>query len=645
MSYLNVSEIESALQNLVAAYPSTSELIALPHVSHEGRSVHALRVGKNQSTEADGLLVLGGVHAREWIPPDALISLAADLLEAYQINTGLVYQSKSYSATEINTLLTLINLFIIPCVNPDGRHYSQASDPNWRKNRRPSSSGGGPNCIGVDLNRNFDFLWDHLHKFAPDSGVNTSSNSCDKYIYRGPSSASEPETKNVVWLLDNNPRIRWFVDVHSAVPVILHSWGSDKNQTTDPSQSFQNAAFDTLRGRANDTAYKEYITLGDLHIATSLGTIMNDAIKAVRNINYGVEQAYSLYPTSGASDDYAFSRHFSDSGKTKTYGFTVECGSSFQPSWDEAENVIKEVSAGLIAFGLHAPSVTGSLDGDSKTVPQSGNYTIQQKSNNRFLDGHESSDKDFSVITRTMQNNDTQKWILTQVGGVYTIQQKSNNRFLDAHENAAEDFMVVTRSAQKDDTQRWVLLQEQGNPCTYTIQQLSSRRFMDAHEHSGKDYCVVTRTAQRNDTQKWCLKPLENNIYTIQQKSTNRFVDAHESSGKDFSVVTRTAQNNDSQRWILKLIGGVYTIQQKSNGRLLDAHEKSAKDFSVVSRITQNNDTQRWVLLPLGGDTYTIQQLSNSRLMDAHEHSGKDYSVVTRTAQKNDSQNWLIKKS
>ena len=211
-----------------------------------------------------------------------------------------------------------------------------------------------PTVSGVDLNRNFDFLWDHRAKFAPDSQVSTSDNPCNPSVYRGPSPASEPETQNVVWLLDTYPRIRWHVDVHSAVPVILHSWGSDQNQTADRSQTFFNAGFDGFRGRAGDLDYGEYIAPEDLVVIKNLGNRMNDAIRAVRNQDYGVEQAFGLYPTSGASDDYAFSRHFSDRSKTKVYGFTIECGQSFQPSWVEAEDVIREVSAGLIAFCLQA---------------------------------------------------------------------------------------------------------------------------------------------------------------------------------------------------------------------------------------------------------------------------------------------------
>ena len=75
MAYLNVIEIESALQSLADAYPATTELLEAPHLSHEGRKIHVLRVGKTGPGDVDGVLILGGVHAREWVPPDALVSL------------------------------------------------------------------------------------------------------------------------------------------------------------------------------------------------------------------------------------------------------------------------------------------------------------------------------------------------------------------------------------------------------------------------------------------------------------------------------------------------------------------------------------------------------------------------------------------
>lgn len=349
MAYLNVEEIETAIESLAAAYPETTELITVPNLTHEGRQTRVLRIGA-ANADGGGVLILGGMHAREWVPPDALISLAADLLEANDRGTGLGYGGKSFAADDIRQLMQALNIFVYPCVNPDGRHFSQTSDPQWRKNRRPSPGG----CVGVDINRNFDYLWDHSAKFAADSGVSASADPCDKNVYRGPSPASEAETRNVVWLLDSYPKIRWHVDVHSAVPVILHSWGSDQNQSAHTAQTFLNSAFDQVRGRKDDAAYGEYISQDDLDVVTSLSRQMDKAISEVHGIGYGVEQAYGLYPTSGASDDYAFSRHFADAGKSKVYGFTIECGRSFQPTWDDAEDVIREVCAGLIAFCLAA---------------------------------------------------------------------------------------------------------------------------------------------------------------------------------------------------------------------------------------------------------------------------------------------------
>jgi hypothetical protein len=290
------------------------------------------------------------VHAREWVPPDALVSLAADLLEAFQGGTGLAYGGSRFSAADVRAVLDGVGLFLLPCANPDGRQHSQAVDPMWRKNRRPHPSGG--DCIGVDLNRNFDFLWDHTAKFSSGSGVNTSANPCNRNVYRGPAAGSEPETRNVTWLLDTYPEIQWHIDVHSAIPAILYNWGSDENQTQDTEQTFLNPAFDALRGVPGDDAYREYISASDLDVATSLSSAMD----------YGVEQAFGLYPTSGASDDYAFARHFADHARRKVYGFTIECGRSFQPSWAEAESVIADVSSGLIAFCLQVGALLPEQD-------------------------------------------------------------------------------------------------------------------------------------------------------------------------------------------------------------------------------------------------------------------------------------------
>ncbi|MFC2172798.1 RICIN domain-containing protein [Acidobacteriota bacterium] len=135
--------------------------------------------------------------------------------------------------------------------------------------------------------------------------------------------------------------------------------------------------------------------------------------------------------------------------------------------------------------------------------------------------------------------------------GIYTIQQKSNGRFVDAYGSRTRDYMLVTRTQQADDSQKWILNRMGNNE--YTIQQKSNGRYVDAYGSRTRDYMLVTRTQQDDDSQKWLLNRVGNNEYTIQQKSNGRYVDAYDDGSKDYRLVTREAQNNDSQKWIFKL--------------------------------------------------------------------------------------------
>ena len=66
MPYMNVTEVESALIGLSAAYPSICELITLPHVTVEGRTSHAVRLGTAPANTVDAYYLTGGAHARDW---------------------------------------------------------------------------------------------------------------------------------------------------------------------------------------------------------------------------------------------------------------------------------------------------------------------------------------------------------------------------------------------------------------------------------------------------------------------------------------------------------------------------------------------------------------------------------------------------
>ena len=83
------------------------------------------------------------------------------------------------------------------------------------------------------------------------------------------------------------------------------------------------------------------------------------------------------------------------------------------------------VSSNSTKRALTADDLGGIRELYPVSVLAAGTYTIRQKSNGRFLDAHEIADKDFRLVTRAAQNNDTQRWQLQPVGAVYVIRQKS----------------------------------------------------------------------------------------------------------------------------------------------------------------------------------------------------------------------------
>ncbi len=299
--YLTTTSIEACLQYIASKYAAISQLITLPEASVQGRTSRAIKLGKGSGANRRGVLFIGGLHARELINPDMLAMLALRLCQSYVTNTGLTFGNKTYSAATIKLIIEGIDLYIFPLVNPDGREFVQSPTGNamWRKNRRVNA---GSSCIGVDLNRNFDFLW----QFTIGQ---TSSNPCSD-TYKGAATFSEPETRNVRYLLDTFKNICCYMDVHSYSQLVLYPWGDDNNQTTDPSMNFMNPAFNGLRGTLGDARYREYIPASDLDWYVSTGGVVRDAIAAVRGRTYTVEQSPDLYPTSGTSDDYVYSRGF-----------------------------------------------------------------------------------------------------------------------------------------------------------------------------------------------------------------------------------------------------------------------------------------------------------------------------------------------
>lgn len=188
-SVLNPTEIASGLRALAAQFPDEARLFSPPFTTYHGARLTGASVGPNPR-----VFVMSGVHARERGGPDHLLYLLADLLQARKTGTGLIYGSRSYTPAQVVAALS-VGVVVLPLINPDGVSHDQATGTCWRKNRNPAYSIANP---GVDLNRNFDFLWDYGAAFSP--GADTQLAGSDdpaSEVFHGTEPMSEPETKSV----------------------------------------------------------------------------------------------------------------------------------------------------------------------------------------------------------------------------------------------------------------------------------------------------------------------------------------------------------------------------------------------------------------------------------------------------------------
>ena len=343
--YRTITQLDEAIESLVNTRPDLCTRVGLNN-SVEGRPINALRLRAGGGTNRRGILIVGGMHARELMNPDAIIELAFDLAQAYTSETGLTYGGAEWSALDIRIMMETLDIWMLPCTNPDGRNQVMKTGGNmlWRKNLRDNP---GTTCDGVDPNRNCDFMWRVV-------GPETSCNPCsDAFV--GSLGFSEPESNNIHLLCDMH-RIDVFVDVHSFSGFVLFPWGHAPTQTTQPLPNFTSLLMGFCRP-LDPPGHQEYMPPTDQVKYQTVATRVADAIRAVRGSNYVLKTIYQVYggTTTGTSTDYVYSRHIANPALRKTFAFAFETGPdtgndllSFQPV--DPEPVKFDTKAGLVAL-------------------------------------------------------------------------------------------------------------------------------------------------------------------------------------------------------------------------------------------------------------------------------------------------------
>ncbi|HWK27557.1 MAG TPA: M14 family metallopeptidase [Solirubrobacter sp.] len=218
--------------NAGTGVPRTSEPQALRdflnapgHVQRGPFQQRVYRIGAHRDGSKVGVFITCQLHAREWTTGLTCLETAERLVRNYATDP------------ETKTLLDTVEVFISPTGNPDGGHYSMYDYASQRRNLSnhcaPNTSNDplARNTWGVDLNRNYT----EYTRF--DGAWVGASASCTSDSYSGPSEASEPETKNDMWIADTFPNIKFASNMHAYGGYFMWSPGAyldDGHRTTSP---------------------------------------------------------------------------------------------------------------------------------------------------------------------------------------------------------------------------------------------------------------------------------------------------------------------------------------------------------------------------------------------------------------------------
>lgn len=337
--YRTVDEIYAQLDQWAALYPELTQALTIGQ-SYESRPLRVMRL-TNEATGTSHkpvFFLMANIHARELITPETALTFMQYLLEHYGVDPDVTW------------LLDEHLIYILTSANPDGHIKNEPGQPwsYWRKNTHPYGS-CSPTDYGVDLNRNSSFHW---------GGPGASTNPCDE-TYRGPSPASESETARI----------------ESFVATLFPDQRGPND--TDPAPDDATGVFISLHSYANLVLWP----WGDTYTPAPNAAQLEMLGRRMASFNgYTPQQASELYPTSGATDDWAY-------GELGVAAYTFEMGADgdgFYPSCSRYDALIQPTVAALLyaakvartpyltSFGPHAQNVAATPDsvliGDPVTV-------------------------------------------------------------------------------------------------------------------------------------------------------------------------------------------------------------------------------------------------------------------------------------
>ena len=329
------ADLEQQFADLNEAFPDFSELETIGK-TYQDRNLMCMTI-TDESVPNDSkveVTVFGNIHGGEGE------SAACAMYSAW-------YLLENSANPQVANLLKKYVVYVIPLINPDG--YEQSFLYRTRENANPlfcdkdgdgvpygdnyadinddgmigtvaplnfdpetgaasvpnrlsygteslDSNGNGrlgddPVNSGIDLNRNFDYLW------GQDGRMDT----------EGPSAASELETQAIQNFIDSHSEMKALITLHTGIQCTLYPWGY---RSVDPNNE-------------EDLAENEFMK--------ETATAMSKAIAKATKRNFYAKQSFFDYQTYSELIDYAF-------GLYGIHAYTIEVyngGSNSMSAYDE----------------------------------------------------------------------------------------------------------------------------------------------------------------------------------------------------------------------------------------------------------------------------------------------------------------------
>jgi len=302
--YWSLEEIYTYLDELQAASPGISQVEHMG-TSSGGVQIRGMRIANEEHLGTEQLpiiFVTAGTSARDWISTMAALNIIHTLIENYE---------------DFRPIVDNVEWFVIPVSNPDGYEFSRtAGQRAWIKNRNTNP---GSECIGVNIERNFEFNW----------GLDiASSNDPCSSNFRGPLGDSEEETKTIQFANDIFRRLQQTYITIRAGSIATHSIVaipySSNNEWFAP----------------------------NFHDQLSQANIMADTIWRETGARYRItSEANAAGFVSGTSGDYALGQDH------VPFVYTIFAPSAGPNGWDvpegEINRIVDEIFAGIRVHAEH----------------------------------------------------------------------------------------------------------------------------------------------------------------------------------------------------------------------------------------------------------------------------------------------------